>query len=133
MDLTKKELLHIAAALDIKNCQNKTKQEIADLIVSKYKSRGGVMNLGLKGVAMPLHARKRPSKTPPSKVASMALTTSVEMMKDTLSSTLANNVINVKSLPTRVITALAAASDANDKIQQSVKSDERKQRRKHSP
>lgn len=130
--LRKEELQTLAMHMGI-NCDAKLKkEELARSILQYVATRGGVHpNLSIKGVALPLHAKPkaRPAKRTPSNTASVALSTSIEMMKDQLASTLAQNALNVKGVAPRLVTALSAAIDATTKVKESVKSDERKQRR----
>lgn len=50
------------------------------------------------------------------------------LLKDQLASTLTQNVLSAKGLAPRIVTALAAAMDATTKVNDSVKSDERKRK-----
>ena len=94
------------------------------------KMKGGIINIkGIQTVsnAKPPHnARKRD-------VSSKALSTGVEMLNDTLTSTLAKNVLGARGLTPRVVSALAAASDAVSKVREKVKSDERKRKHRSKP
>lgn len=121
--LTKKQLIDIANALGIKNCENKTKKEIVSEI------RGGAI-IRMRSIGYDPKPPKRPKDRKRANVSAKALATGVGMMKDQLSSTLAKNVLEVNGIGARAVSALAAASDAVNKVKESIKSDERKQKRK---
>lgn len=120
--LTKKELLHIASAMGINNCANKTKKEIVTEI------HGGAI-IRIRGIGYDSKFPKLPNSRKGPNVSSKAIATGVEMMKDELTSTLAKSVLQAKGVGSRAVSAFAAASDATNKIRESIKSDERKRKR----
>ena len=94
------------------------------------KMKGGIINI--KGIQSVPNA-KPPNNGRRRDVSSKALSTGVEMLKDTLSSTLAKNVLSARGLTPRVVSAFAAASDAVSKVREKVKSDERKRKHRSKP
>lgn len=129
--MLKEDLQKLALHLNLPCDPSLTKKELSESILKFVATRGGVPNLNIKGVAVPLYAKQKPQKPAkkiPSTTGSIALSTSVEMMKDQLASTLAQNALSAKGLAPRVVTALSAALDATAKVNDTVKSDERKRR-----
>jgi len=119
---TKQELFQYANRLNIPCTQKNTKKEIIQ-ILRKHVAKGGVFQLPLSFRNMPNNNRPVPKQhRTPNHISSTAIATGVEMMKDSVSSTIAKNALNTKKILPRTLNAVAAASDAVQKVKRSPKS-----------